>query len=258
MNNYFGIGLDAKISLDFNNKRDEHPEKCRWVMARGGGGAVPEQAGSGMESGPVAAFPRAGGCWSRRPTRKRLSGGLVVGRFHVGTGSGKAEEEESACSEDEEPGDKLSQSSCVWLPQLEPAPARLWATSSALGTPLSIQLAARASGKVARDGPSARALHPHGRPGWDSGLLALLCPSFGCHGHLGNEPEDRETLRLFLCLPSDPQGAGCVTVSSAFPWCPPTGSCARPQVQGRFYLAGTSRKARSSVGTENFHELHGF
>lgn len=33
MNNYFGIGLDAKISLDFNNKRDEHPEKCRWVLA---------------------------------------------------------------------------------------------------------------------------------------------------------------------------------------------------------------------------------
>ncbi|KAF7254384.1 Diacylglycerol kinase delta [Varanus komodoensis] len=29
MNNYFGIGLDAKISLDFNNKRDEHPEKSR-------------------------------------------------------------------------------------------------------------------------------------------------------------------------------------------------------------------------------------
>ncbi|KAB0396542.1 hypothetical protein E2I00_006750, partial [Balaenoptera physalus] len=29
MNNYFGIGLDAKISLDFNSKRDEHPEKCR-------------------------------------------------------------------------------------------------------------------------------------------------------------------------------------------------------------------------------------
>ena len=34
MNNYFGIGLDAKISLDFNNKRDEHPEKCRWVRLR--------------------------------------------------------------------------------------------------------------------------------------------------------------------------------------------------------------------------------
>ncbi|XP_053315251.1 diacylglycerol kinase delta isoform X2 [Spea bombifrons] len=29
MNNYFGIGLDAKISLDFNSKRDEHPKKCR-------------------------------------------------------------------------------------------------------------------------------------------------------------------------------------------------------------------------------------
>jgi len=29
MNNYFGIGLDAKISLDFSQYRDEHPEKCR-------------------------------------------------------------------------------------------------------------------------------------------------------------------------------------------------------------------------------------
>uniref|UniRef100_A0A8C7IAJ3 Diacylglycerol kinase n=1 Tax=Oncorhynchus kisutch TaxID=8019 RepID=A0A8C7IAJ3_ONCKI len=28
LNNYFGIGLDAKISLEFNNKRDEHPKKC--------------------------------------------------------------------------------------------------------------------------------------------------------------------------------------------------------------------------------------
>lgn len=29
MNNYFGIGLDAKISLDFNQCREDHPEKCR-------------------------------------------------------------------------------------------------------------------------------------------------------------------------------------------------------------------------------------
>ncbi|KAM8753154.1 diacylglycerol kinase kappa [Rhynchonycteris naso] len=27
MNNYFGIGLDAKISLEFNTRRDEHPEQ---------------------------------------------------------------------------------------------------------------------------------------------------------------------------------------------------------------------------------------
>ena len=29
MNNYFGIGIDAKITLDFHNKREEHPQKCR-------------------------------------------------------------------------------------------------------------------------------------------------------------------------------------------------------------------------------------
>ena len=29
MNNYLGIGLDAKVVLEFQNKRDEHPKKCR-------------------------------------------------------------------------------------------------------------------------------------------------------------------------------------------------------------------------------------
>ena len=29
MNNYFGIGIDAKISLDFHNKREENPVKSR-------------------------------------------------------------------------------------------------------------------------------------------------------------------------------------------------------------------------------------
>nr|XP_018668628.1 diacylglycerol kinase delta isoform X2 [Ciona intestinalis] len=28
MNSYFGIGLDAKITLDFHKKREEHPKKC--------------------------------------------------------------------------------------------------------------------------------------------------------------------------------------------------------------------------------------
>jgi len=32
MNNYFGIGLDAKIALDFHKKREDNPKKCRYVM----------------------------------------------------------------------------------------------------------------------------------------------------------------------------------------------------------------------------------
>jgi hypothetical protein len=32
MNNYFGIGLDAKVCLEFHHKRKEHPEKCKCVL----------------------------------------------------------------------------------------------------------------------------------------------------------------------------------------------------------------------------------
>jgi hypothetical protein len=33
MNNYFGIGLDAKVCLEFQVSREEHPEKCKYVTA---------------------------------------------------------------------------------------------------------------------------------------------------------------------------------------------------------------------------------
>lgn len=29
MNNYFGIGLDARIALDFSNKRKEYPQQFK-------------------------------------------------------------------------------------------------------------------------------------------------------------------------------------------------------------------------------------
>ena len=32
MNNYFGIGLDAKIALDFHNKREEVPDKVKLII----------------------------------------------------------------------------------------------------------------------------------------------------------------------------------------------------------------------------------
>ena len=34
MNNYFGIGLDAKISLDFNTMREENPAAFRHITSR--------------------------------------------------------------------------------------------------------------------------------------------------------------------------------------------------------------------------------
>ncbi len=34
MNNYFGLGIDAELSLDFHHAREEDPDKfnSRWVL----------------------------------------------------------------------------------------------------------------------------------------------------------------------------------------------------------------------------------
>lgn len=58
MNNYFGIGLDAKIAFDFDTLRREHPEKCRsrvknqmwWVIPR----PIPSQR---VSPSPLAPAP---------------------------------------------------------------------------------------------------------------------------------------------------------------------------------------------------------
>lgn len=34
MNSYFGIGIDAKITLDFHMKREEHPEKYLYIVSQ--------------------------------------------------------------------------------------------------------------------------------------------------------------------------------------------------------------------------------
>lgn len=62
MNNYFGIGLDAKISLDFNNKRDEHPEKCRWGQPRAHTGCVSSWLLPGSRAASGVWSQWVGGC----------------------------------------------------------------------------------------------------------------------------------------------------------------------------------------------------
>ena len=81
MNNYFGIGLDAKISLDFNNKRDEHPEKCRWVPAPRTPGArlFVSPSGRGVISGAHRALRQSTDTEPERLVRKR---GASVCRGH--------------------------------------------------------------------------------------------------------------------------------------------------------------------------------
>lgn len=84
MNNYFGIGLDAKISLEFNNKRDEHPKKCRlaerlpWKKC-GMCGFLPAQlhdarVGRDCWDGSLGCWKGLLGC---QDAGKRLLGGIV-------------------------------------------------------------------------------------------------------------------------------------------------------------------------------------
>ena len=36
MNNYFSVGMDAKVALEFHLKREENPEQFRWDNIEGG------------------------------------------------------------------------------------------------------------------------------------------------------------------------------------------------------------------------------
>ncbi|XP_035757643.1 diacylglycerol kinase delta [Egretta garzetta] len=60
MNNYFGIGLDAKISLEFNNKRDEHPKKCRGTIRLPGAFGSPPPPSCGRFSTCTQCAPLGG------------------------------------------------------------------------------------------------------------------------------------------------------------------------------------------------------
>ncbi|KAI6078410.1 Diacylglycerol kinase kappa isoform X1 [Aix galericulata] len=75
MNNYFGIGLDAKISLEFNNKRDEHPKKCRLAAT------PPPPGGKIRWEGPL-------GCWRAPLGCQRGSTRVLEGAAGMPGGAG--------------------------------------------------------------------------------------------------------------------------------------------------------------------------
>lgn len=83
MNNYFGIGLDAKISLEFNNKRDEHPKKCRLAETPLGKRWMPGYPPAQLHGAHSGRDCRGGslGCWKGllgcQDVGKRLLGGTV-------------------------------------------------------------------------------------------------------------------------------------------------------------------------------------